>query len=99
MFLLLKTAARVEAVLKLTWNRVDFQRRKIVLRDPLATSSQKERTIVSVNETRLRELQQAHINRLSDHVMERRSSPVKSIKGDFGKQLNEQISMMLLRRS
>lgn len=83
MFLLLTTAARLEAVLQLTWNRVDFQRRKVILRDPLATSSQKGRAIVPINDTLLRELQQADINRLSDHVVEWRGRPVKSIKKGF----------------
>jgi len=47
--LMLGTAARVQAVLDLTWDRVDFEAGMIHLRDPSDTGRRKGRAIVPMN--------------------------------------------------
>jgi integrase len=81
--LLLTTAARVEAILQLTWDRVDFDRRKIILKDPLASMMQKGRAVVPINDLLYAELKSAQINRSCDHVIEWRGESLTSIKRGF----------------
>ncbi len=81
--LLLTTAGRLEAVLQLTWDRVDFARRKIVLRDPLTSRTQKGRAVVPINDMLFAELKAAQVTRSCDHVIEWRGEPVTSVKRGF----------------
>ena len=79
--LMLSTAARVTAVLELTWDRVDFDRRQINLRT--GEGGRKGRAIVPMTESLHRALEEARKAALSDHVIEWAGGPVKSIKKGF----------------
>jgi integrase len=78
--LMLATAARVSAVLSLTWKRVDFGRRLITLRDPDDAQRRKGRAVVPINDTLFAALQEARKGALSDYVVEWGGERVKSIK-------------------
>lgn len=81
--LLLTTAARVGAVLDLTWDRVDLERRIINLRSE-GTGPRKGRAVVPINDTLLAKLLEAKAARQTDHVIEWNGKPVKSIRKGFG---------------
>lgn len=80
MHLMLATAARITAILELTWDRVDFARRLIHLRDPQDAARRKGRATVPINDTLFAALQGARQGALSDYVVEWAGEPVKSIK-------------------
>lgn len=80
MHLMLATAARVSAVLDLTWERVDFKRRLIHLIDPENNVNRKGRATVPMNDTLFAALQEARKGALSDYVVEWGGERVKSIK-------------------
>lgn len=77
--LLLGTAARVGAVLDLTWDRVDFDRGIINLRLP-DSATRKGRAIVPMNPMTRAALSAAAPAALSDFVVEHAGGPVKSIR-------------------
>lgn len=83
--LMLATAARVSAVLELTWDRVDFDRRLIALRDPDDKQRRKGRATVPINDTLFAALQDARKGALSDYVVEWGGDKVKSIKRSIAK--------------
>jgi integrase len=78
--LMLGTAARVTAILELTWDRVDFDRRLIYLRDPDDKVKRKGRAIVPINNTLMSALRDAKKGSMSEHVVEWAGGPVKSLK-------------------
>lgn len=79
LILLLGTAARVGAVLDLTWERIDFDRGTINLRlDDSAT--RKGRAVVPMNAGVRAALDVARRAALSDFVVEYAARPVKSIR-------------------
>lgn len=80
--LLFATAARVGAVLDLTWDRVDLDRGVINLRIADATT-RKGRAIVPINRGLTAALQTARAAALTDHVIEWGSKPVRSIRKGF----------------
>lgn len=80
MHLMLATAARVTALLELTWDRVDLGRRLIHLRNPDDPVRRKGRAIVPINDTLFAVLQHAKTGALSDYVIEWAGQPVKSLK-------------------
>lgn len=80
MHLMLATAARVSAVLELTWDRIDFKRRLIHLVDPDDKTKRKARAIVPMNDTIFAALHEAKKTALSDYVIEWGGEKVKSIK-------------------
>ena len=80
--LMLSTAGRVSAVLQLTWDRVDMERRQIRLRGD-EVGPRKGRATVPINAGLLAALQTAHQAALSDYVVEWASGPVKSIRRGF----------------
>nr|WP_249138841.1 site-specific integrase [Actibacterium sp. MT2.3-13A] len=79
--LMLSTAARVTAVLELTWERVDFERGQINLRT--GEGQRKGRAIVPMTESLRAALVEARRAALSDYVAEWAGGPVKSIKKGF----------------
>lgn len=80
--LLLSTAARVSAVLDLTWNRVDFDRG--VIRLPLDDGEKRKgRATVPMTGTVRAALSEARRGALTDFVIECYGKPVKSIKTGF----------------
>lgn len=79
--LMLSTAARVTAVLELTWDRVDFERGQINLRT--GEGQRKGRAIVPMTNSLRVALLEARKAALSDYVVEWAGRPVKSIKKGF----------------
>ncbi len=80
--LMLTTAARVGALLELTWDRVDFEGNSINLRLPDATR-RKGRANVPMNASARAALSTAHAAALSDYVIEYATGPVKSVRKGF----------------
>lgn len=78
--LMLGTAARVTAILELKWERVDFERRLIYLRDPEDKVKRKGRAVVPINNTLLMALRDAKAGAMTDYVVEWAGEPVKSLK-------------------
>ena len=80
--LLLTTAARHTAILELTWDRVDLERRKIHLALP-GMRRKKGRASVPINDTAYALLVEARRGALTDHVIEWAGHPIKSLKVGF----------------
>lgn len=80
--LALTTAARIGAVLDLTWDRVDFARAQIRLSLPDATT-RKGRATVPINANLMAALKEAHAGALTDHVIEWNGKRMASIKTGF----------------
>lgn len=78
--LLIGTGARNEAAMQLTWDRVDFERQMIQLRNPFDRANRKGRATVPVNETLMLALRIAKKEALTNYVIEWGGEPVKSIK-------------------
>lgn len=78
--LMLATAARISAILELTWDRVDFERRLIYLIDPEQRHNRKGRATVPINDTLFAALQNAKRGALSPFVVEWGGERVKSVK-------------------
>lgn len=78
--LLIGTGARVTAALELTWDRVDFQRGMIHLRNPFDKTRRKGRATVPANGKLLAALQEADRGKQSIYVIEWAGRPVKSLK-------------------
>lgn len=80
--LMLATAARVTAVLELTWDRVDMERGQINLRAE-AIGPRKGRAVVPINAGLMAALSQARALALTESVVEWNGRPVRSIKTGF----------------
>jgi integrase len=78
--LMIATGARNEAAMQLTWERVDFNRRMIQLRNPFDRARRKGRATVPINNTLLAALITAKKGALSPYVIEWAGEPVRSIK-------------------
>jgi integrase len=78
--LLYTTAARASALCGLTWDRCDFERDRIDLRDPTITRPHKGRAIVPMLRTAKSVLQEAKLVALSEYVIEWAGQRVKSLK-------------------
>lgn len=74
------TGARSSALLDLKWDRVDFQREKIDLRNPDIKTPHKGRAIVPMNRTVKAALAEAFQGRTSDYVIEWGGGRVGSVK-------------------
>lgn len=77
------TAARAGAILDLTWDRVDFEHRRISYDRPGRQQSKKRRAVVPINPVALAELQTARECATIDRVIEWRGKPVASVKRAF----------------
>lgn len=84
MHLMLGTAARITALLELTWDRVDMHRRLITLTDPELKGRRKGRATVPINDTLLAALQEAKAGAMTDYVVEWGGERVRSIKKSIG---------------
>ncbi|MEI2387640.1 site-specific integrase [Breoghania sp. JC706] len=84
MDLLIATGARVEAILSLTWDRVDLERRKIHLNDPFTGRRMKGRTSIVIQEDLLPVLLAAERGRTCAFVIERGGTRVGSIRRGIG---------------
>lgn len=76
------TGGRKSAILQLTWDRVDFERRLINLG---VGEANKRRAIVPMNATAERALENAFTYRLTDNVIEYNGKPIKDIKRGFAR--------------
>ena len=82
--LMLGTAARVRAILDLTWNRCDFNRGLITLAVPGDTTPRKGRAVVPMNGMVRAALTEAREGALCSHVIEWVGKPVLSLKKGMG---------------
>lgn len=78
--LMIGTGARSEAALQLTWDRVDFERGIIHLRNPFDKTKRKGRASVPMNDKLRAALSSAQKGALSPFVIEWSGGPVKSIR-------------------
>lgn len=78
--LLIATGARVGAALQLTWDRVDFDRRMIQLRNPFDKPHRKGRATVPMNDSLLAALNEAKQGALTPYVLEWSGDKILSIK-------------------
>jgi site-specific recombinase XerC len=78
--LALSTAGRASAVLGLTWDRVDFERGKIDLRDPTIRTPHKGRAITPMTRQARAVLRDAQAGALSPFVVEYAGGRVASVK-------------------
>ncbi len=78
--LMIGTGARSEAALQLTWDRVDFERGIIHLRNPFDKAKRKGRASVPMNDRLRAALSEAHTGAMSPYVIEWAGGPVKSIR-------------------
>jgi integrase len=85
--LAIATAARMQAILGLEWNRVDFRRGLINLRDPELAETSKGRALVPMNDSARAALIEAKAGAQSDHVIEWGARRVGSIKKGLGRAL------------
>ena len=74
------TGARNAALLGLTWDRCDFARGLIDLRDPAIDRPHKGRAVIPMNRTLRAALTEARDGALSDHVIEWAGHQVGSVK-------------------
>lgn len=77
--LMIATGARNAAALELTWDRVDFEKNLIHLRNPFDKTRRKGRATVPVNRELREALLEAHKGALSPFVVEWAGKPVKNI--------------------
>lgn len=78
--LAMTTAGRAGAILDLTWDRVDLERRRIALHDPQRRTTAKGRATVPMNDTAFLWLSRAYQARVSDYVVEWGGEKVGSVK-------------------
>ena len=78
--LMIGTGARSSAALELTWDRVDFTRRMIQLRNPFDRTKRKGRATVPINDTLFAALETAEKGAMTPYVIEWGGEQVKSIK-------------------
>jgi hypothetical protein len=94
----LDTAARKEAILDLTWDRVDLNAGTIDFRIPGQQLHNKRRTVVPINSRLLPILKAAHANKTTDYILTHAGSIRKSWE-TFIKQTPYEITPHDLRRS
>jgi integrase len=76
----LHTAARREAILALTWDRVDLERRQIDFREPGRAATAKRRAVVPINDTLLAALRETNDRRSGSAVVEWAGGRVASVR-------------------
>lgn len=77
------TAARPAAVLELTWDRVNFERRQIDLNPAKRVQTAKKRPVVAINDIAFDVLREAYKARISNTVVAWGGSEIASIKKAF----------------
>ena len=87
--LALTTAARMEALLDLTWDRVDFERGLIHLYDPTKLRTTKGRAIVPMNDSARAALREAKEGAVSNHVIEWAGDRIQNIRRSIGTALTK----------
>lgn len=81
----LATGARSNAILDLTWDRVDFAHGTIDYRPAGREQTNKRRVVVPMNAVARAALEEAHKGALCDHVIEFARKPVASVKKAIGR--------------
>jgi integrase len=81
---LISTGARVSAMLEMIWDRVDFDREMIQLRNPFDRARRKGRATVPMNRSLKAALEKAKKAALTNNVIEWAGEPVKSIRKGIG---------------
>jgi integrase len=79
----LYTMARPSAILELTWDRVDFDRKQVDLNPKGRRQTKKRRPVVALNDEAVEALREAHRARQSEYVIERGAKPIGNIKKAF----------------
>ena len=79
----MSTLARDDAILELTWDRVDFEARLINFHSPNKIETNKLRSIVPMNDRLFEVLKKAKKASLSNYVIEYGGKPVKCIDRSF----------------
>ena len=74
------TAARMSAILDLTWDRVDFENRTIDYLPPGRHKTNKGRTIIPINDRAFDALVESYNGRQTDSVIEYAGKPVMHVK-------------------
>lgn len=100
--LALCTAGRSQAILDLTWDRVNFDARRIDLRDPMKAKTPKGRALIPMNETAYLALVEAKKAALSPYVIEWAGDRVGSVKkavGQAGHRAGLKVTPHILRHS
>ncbi|WP_230487835.1 site-specific integrase [Novosphingobium sp. ES2-1] len=77
------TMARPTAILELSWDRIDFARRRIDFTPPEHRRTNKRRTIVPMSDELLVELQKGFAARTCEYVIEHGGERIKCIKKAF----------------
>lgn len=78
--LMIGTGARITAALQLTWDRVNFEKGIVDLRNPFDPVQRKKRAQVPINAGLLEALREAKEGATTAYVIEWAGGPVKSIK-------------------
>lgn len=102
LILAVSTGGRSSAILDLTWDRVDFDKRLISLVDPTRSATNKGRAIVPMNDTAFKALATAKEGALSQYVIEWGGLPVASVKTAFrllSKRSGVKVTPHMLRHS
>ena len=102
MVLAVTTGARSNAILDLTWDRVDLERRIINLRNPELFETNKGRADVPINDSALRYLLEAKKGARTQYVIEYAGNRVKHVRSamaDFSRRLPFRISAHMFRHS
>lgn len=102
MVLAVTTGARSNAILDLTWDRVDLERRIINFRNPELFETNKGRAIVPINDSALRYLLEAKKGARTPYVIEYADSRIKHVRSamaDFSRRLPFKISAHMFRHS
>ena len=81
----LATGQRKTAILNLTWDRVDFDRKIIDFNEPGRRKTKKRRSITPIGSVLRSVLSQAHKIAMTDRVIEWNGKPVKDIKKGFNR--------------
>jgi integrase len=80
LILALTTAGRAGAILDLTWDRINFIKRTIDLRNPTRDETNKGRAFVAMNDRAFNALMEAQKGAVSGHVVEWGGGKVASVK-------------------
>ena len=87
--LALATAGRKSAILELTWDRVDFERKLIDLRNPERHASQKRRALVPMTDRLYSVLLAARETATTKWVLEYQGQRVKNARVAFDKAMKD----------